>query len=155
MPRRFLACLVFLFGVSPALAESGPVAAVRAIYAGYLVKTDRVADMPDQLAPKLYSARRRAELVKLKKACAKKDMCLPDADHFVDGQDYLITDLKITEIAVEAASARVAADFKNFDTREHMVFTLVKEGNRWVVDQLEGGKDDARYTLDDVLKPNF
>lgn len=146
-----LAGLVLAVVPTASRAESGPVAAVRAIYAPYLAPAKGLG--PDQLAPKLYSARRRAEIGRLHKACRGKDGCLPDADHFVGGQAYRITGLTITEVSADATTARVEADFANFDTHEHMVFTMVREGRRWVVDDLEGGRPDARHTLDDALRP--
>jgi len=146
---------MLLATLAPAAAEEGPVAKVEAIYAPYLVKTDDPAATPDQLDPALYSARRKAQLARLQKACEGKDMCLPDFDHLVNGQDYALKGLKIEKIAGDDRRATVAVRFSNFKTPQRFVFTLVKENDRWLIDQIDGGSKNYRYTLDDVFKPNF
>jgi hypothetical protein len=158
MLRIFGLGLAVCLFAGAARAGDDPVAAVRAIYDLYRVKHARVADEPDQLDPKYYSARRKKQLAALQKACKGKDMCLPDADHFVNGQDYKITDLQVKALADPATPANVAkvdVRFKNFETDEHFVFTMVREGKSWLIDEMEGGDKETRYTLDDTFKPNL
>lgn len=143
---------------APAWAAEDAAATVKAIYTLYLVKSTKPGSEPDQLDPKYYSARRRQQIKELEKACDGKDMCMPDADHFIDGQDYKITGLQVKALPAPnpaTGTAKVEVRFRNFGTPSHMIFTMVKEGDRWVIDQLEGGRKDARYTLDTVLQPNF
>ena len=168
MPRKMMfsalpglgAGLVILGLVTgaPALAADDAAATVKAIYTLYLVKDAKPGEEPDQLDPKYYSARRRQQIKDLEKACDGKDMCMPDADHVIDGQDYRITGLKVKALPSPnpaTGTAKVEVRFRNFDTPNRMIFTMVKEGDRWVIDQMEGGRKDARYTLDTVLQPNF
>ncbi len=135
-------------------AEADAVATVKKIYAGYLKPARDLASSPDQLAPKLYSARRRAQLARLQKACAGKDMCLPDFDHLIDGQDWRLSGLSVTETANDGRTARLDVSFRNFDTAVRFDFTMVKEAGGWKIDEIEGGGGESRYTLDEVFKPN-
>ena len=136
-----------------ARAEDDAVATVKRIYRAYDKAGDDPSTWPDQLAPKLYSERRRKEIAALKRACAGKDMCLPDFDHMIDGQDWKISGLKVEAKETTATTARVDVSFRNFETAVAFVFTMVKEKGGWKIDQMEGG-GEAKYTLDDVLKPN-
>lgn len=141
-----------------ARAGSDPVVTVKAIYDLYRVKHARVADSPNQLDSKSYSARRKKQLAALAKACKGKDMCLPDADHLINGQDYKITALRVVALPDPASPpgvAKVDVSFKNVDAADHFVFTMVKEGAGWLIDEIDGGDKDTRYTLDDVFKPNL
>lgn len=141
-----------------ALAADAAVAKVEAIYRLYRVKSADPADTPDQLDPKLYSARRKVQIAALNKACEGRDMCLPDFDHLVDGQDHRISELKVKRLPETPSRpdvAKVDVRFKNFRTPTHFVFTLVNEGGVWLIDEVEGGGKESRYTLDEVLKPNL
>lgn len=137
----------------PAFAAQEPADAIAAIYQAY-IKAERNKGMaPDQLALKYYSARRQAQIIALKKACKGKDPCLPDADFFIDGQNYKIRDLDVRTRSKNAQKAEVEARFRNFDTAQRVVFSLVNEGKGWRIDDMEGGIEGARYTLDTMLKP--
>ena len=149
--RRKLAglAIVSLLG-SPALAEATPDAVVRGIYEAYVAAEKSGKDAPDQLRASLYSARIRAQIAKLKKACARRDdLCLPDADFLVDGQDYQIRDVAAKLVSQKDDRAKVEARFRNFDTAVVKTYALVREQGRWVVDDIE----DDQGGLMEMLKP--
>lgn len=163
MLRRFLAGLalsVLAATLTPAASRAAddPVATIKAIYALYQAKNTKLEDTPDQLDPKYYSARRKTQLAALTRACEGKDMCFPDFDHLVNGQDYKITALVLKRLPSPASApgpVKVDVRFRNFSTSQHFTFTMVQEGSGWLIDEMEGGSKDTRYTLDDVFKPNF
>lgn len=157
MRRRSWILLALALAAAPGsagAAEADAVATVKRIYAGYLKPGGDLASSPDQLAPKLYSARRRAQLAQLKKACAGKDWCLPDFDHLIDGQNWKLSALTVNEQGNDGRTARLEVSFRNFDTAVRFDFTMVKEAGGWKIDEIEGGGGDGRYTLDEVFKPN-
>lgn len=150
--------LILCLVAGTARADDDAVAAVQAIYNLYLIKYARVSDGPKQLDPQYYSARRKRQLAALRKTCKGKDLCLPDTDYFVNGQDYRLTNLQVRPLADPAAPADVAkvdVRFRNFEADDHFVFTMVKEGRRWLIDQMEGGGKETHYTLDDALTPHL
>jgi hypothetical protein len=152
-----LGCALMCATITTATAETGGVAAISKIYKAYVaVKPGSDDKLPNQLDPKLYSARVKTLLKALDKACAKKDdICYPDFDFLIDGQDFEIKDLKVTSLASTAKTETVEARFVNFDAPRRMVFKLVNEKGRWLIDGMTSDRDGNPdgYTLDQALKP--
>jgi hypothetical protein len=152
---RILKALIVtaLFIIPPqARAASEPELAVAAIYKPYLQKAGSPGG---PLRAKIYSARRKSEIGKLRAACKGHDFCLPDVDFLIDGQDWKITDFKLAQRAASPQSAVVDVSFENFGRRKSLVFTMVKERDAWLVDQIDGVGEKRHYNLDDSLKPNL
>lgn len=151
---RFAAALFaagVLFAGAAAQAENAPAEAVRAIYQHYIAAEKSGAIGPDQLDPKLYTPRVRKQIRQLLKACKGKDVCLPDADFLIDGQDFKITDLQLRVLSDGENRALIEATFKNFDTTVKRVFTMRKQGAAWLIDDIDFGEGRR---LKDELKPN-
>jgi hypothetical protein len=147
MRRLFAGFGIVGFLASPALAQSTPEVFVRGVYDAYVAAEKAGKDAPDQLRASIYSARIRKQIAALKKACAKReDLCLPDADFLVDGQDYKISDIHTKELSQQGDRAKVEARFRNFDTAVVKTYTLVRENGRWAIDDIDGG-------LRELLKP--
>ena len=140
-----------LFGADPARAGSAA-DMVRALYAEYEKADETKSNGPDQLDPQLYTARVRREIARLNRACKGKDICGPDADFLIDGQDFKITDVRTRVVSDSAERAEVEATFKNFGKTVKRVFILRSEDGRWLIDdiRLGGGRK-----LKDELKPNL
>lgn len=139
MKSLIVALVLGGFLTAPTLAETAPDAVVRGVYEAYVAAEKAGKDAPDQLRAALYSARVRKQIASLKKACAKRDdLCLPDADFLVDGQDYRISDIAVKLVSQQGERAAVEARFKNFDTASRKTYTLVREKGRWVVDDIDG-----------------
>jgi hypothetical protein len=143
--------------ISAVGAETAGRTAISKIYKAYMaVKPGDISNLPNQLDPKLYSARVKKLLKALDKACAKaEDICYPDFDFLVDGQDFEIKDLKVTSLESSAKAETVEARFKNFDAPRRMVFKLVNEKGKWLIDGMTADRDGNPdgYTLDEALKP--
>lgn len=141
MRRLFVSLAVVGLSSFPAAAQSASEAFVRGVYEAYVVAEKAGKDAPDQLRASIYSARIRKQIAALKKACAKRnDLCLPDADFLVDGQDYRISDIHVKEMSQQNDRARVEARFRNFDTAVVKIYSLVRENGRWVIDNIEDGQ---------------
>ena len=140
-----------LWAVAPARAAHAAAEAVRALYAQYEAAEKSNGSGPDQLDKSLYTPRVRREIAKLTKACKGKDVCLPDADFLVDGQDFRIRDLLVRVLSDGADRALIEATFKNFDTKVKRVFTMRLIDGRWLIDDINLG---AGRRLKDELKPN-
>ncbi len=154
-----LAALLATMIAGPASAgEASDV--ISALYARY-AKSGADADlgtMPDILDPKLYSKRVGKLLSSLKKACKNvQEICGPDFDFFIDGQDWEIKKLQISTLKESAGKATVEARFANSGLPRKITYILVNEGGRWVIDDLAAAKlgESGGYRLDEVLKPNL
>lgn len=136
--------------IATAQAESAPAEAVRAIYGEYEAAEKTRGMGPDQLDKKYYTPRVRREITRLMKACKGKDVCLPDADFLIDGQDFKIRDLLIRVLSDRGDTALIEATFTNWDTKVKRVFTMRNIGGRWLIDDIDFGKG---HKLKDELKP--
>ena len=143
------------FSPAFAVAADDPVAAIDGIYQAYISSKKTGKDAPDQLRASIYSAKLKAKIAALKKACAKRQgMCLPDADFLIDGQDYDVSALKVSLISKADTKAVVDAHFKNFDTSSHHTFHLVKEPSGWLIDEMvTHSKKYGDSKLSENLKP--
>lgn len=139
--KRIAATLAACLLASPALAQSAPDAVVRGIYEAYVTAEKAGKDAPDILRPSIYSERVRARITKLEKACAARpnDLCLPDADFIIDGQDYRISAIATRLVSQKDDRATVEARFRNFGKPSTKTYALVREQGRWVVDDIDGG----------------
>lgn len=154
MRRTVLAGLFIaasLWAGAPALAANAAAEAVRALYAQYDAAEKSGGSGPDQLDKSLYTPRVRREITKLMKACKGKDVCLPDADFLVSGQDFKIRGLLLRVVSDGAERALIEATFKNFDSKVKRVFTMRRVGERWLIDDIDFGEGRR---LKDELKPN-
>lgn len=135
-----------------AQSQAEPTATIETIYQTYIKAGKDLSNSPDQYTRAWYSKAIGTKMDRLEKACKKRDdMCMPDADFLVDGQDFEIRNLQVKETARSGTKATVVASFRNFNTPTRMTFTLVNENGRWVVDEMVS-KDGAR--LSQMLKPN-
>jgi hypothetical protein len=150
------ATVAFAAHISVAASAETALATVKALYAPYMKGSANADNLPDLRSPKLYTRRVGKLLAALEKSCKDaQDVCGPDFDFIVNGQDFDLTEFKVTETSAGADAARVDVSFKNMARPTKITFSM-KNGDRgWVIDDLIAAKlgDDAGYKLDDVLKP--
>lgn len=75
-----------------------------------------------------------------------------DFDPYVNGQDYLVTDVIIGEPAVTGDTASVTVSLRNFDQPLDVVFYLVREDGRWKIDDMENSGTEYPYRLRAILE---
>ena len=145
--RHLLLAFAVLLGAASARAQptDDPVAQITAIYTAYGSGTDD----PGYANP--YSKRLQALLDADAKATPKGDSGTIDWDVFVNGNDWELTNLRITLERKSATRAEVRARFNNFKEPEDMQFDLLREDGRWVVDDIAAMKKGARWTMSKIL----
>jgi hypothetical protein len=138
-----------------ARADDGPETKIRHLYQAYVAAEKDLGREPSIYDRSLYSGRINGRIAALKRACApRKDLCLPDSDFLVGGQDFKIRNLKLATSARTADSATVEADFTNFTKRVHLTYRMVLENGHWVIDDLRRQTADGDgIALEDLLQP--
>ena len=148
MRRIILLLLALAAGTVPALAYDTPKALLEALYSPY-AKGDSF-DWNNWDETQFRSAELNELFAKdLKEADGEVGRI--DFDPYIDGQDYQITDLKIGEPAIDGDTAKVEVTFKNFDTADDLMFTLVKEAGGWKVDDVVSSDKNFPYSLKAIM----
>ena len=83
---------------------------------------------------------------------ANGDIGRLDFDPYIDGQDYRITGLKFGDPTIVGDTAKVEVTFKNFDTPEDLMFTLVKQTDGWKVDDVVSSNKEFPYSLKAIME---
>jgi uncharacterized protein DUF3828 len=127
---------------SAASVDSDPVSLITAIYKTY--ETDSAG------LPHVYSKRLQALVNKDDKETPEGEVGKIDWDVFIDGQDWKLTELKITRVSQTPTQAQVRATFKNFDQPSDMLFDLVLEDGHWRIDDVTKTLK-PRWTMSKIL----
>jgi hypothetical protein len=147
--RRLVLVLAFaLASVSAQAAEAAkdPLAAIQAIYKSYANDTPTPS-----LTDDFYSRRMQRLLEADRKATPKGDAGTIDWDVFIDGNDWALSEMKITLVSRSEAKAQVRATFRNHKEPRDMLFDLVRERGRWVIDEVRAMKKGGRWTMSKIL----
>ncbi len=148
--RRFaLSLLVLALTATAAAAFDTPKAMLTALYAPYL-KGDSF-DWNTWDESKFRSAHLN-ELFAADLKEAKGDVGRLDFDPYIDGQDYTITNLKIGDAQIDGKTAKVEVTFKNFDSSEDLMYTLVDEADGWKIDDVVSSNKDYPYSLKAIME---
>jgi hypothetical protein len=135
--------LAFPWGDAAAQAQAEPAATIRAIYKQY----------EGPAVPKhrndIYSARLQ-KLMAADKKRAKGEAGRLDFDPFVNGQDWEITKVVVTETERKGDRATVRAKFVNSDEPQDIEFQLVRGQQRWQIDEMTSHRE-PRWTLSKIL----
>ena len=84
------------------------------------------------------SSKPLAALFRKDAACSKRTqgVCALDFDFVVDGQDYKISNVDVGPTVAAGDKATVTVTFRNFDANSRNVYTFVREGGQWKVDDV-------------------
>ncbi len=157
--RRAVALLLLLVLGAPAAVaedesepaaktESGAVAVVAAIYKTY---TDiGPGEDGEPGLPGMYSKRLQALIDKDEAETPAGEVGRMDWDPFVDGQDWEVTGLKISQVYQSGGEARVRAVFANFGEPRNILFNLVREDGKWRIDDIAETLK-PRWTMSKIL----
>lgn len=150
MRRLVLAAIVLLAGAVPAWAFDTPEALLKAFYAHYLVK-DFDWNSFDETA---FRSKRLNELYARDEADSERigGVARLDFDPYINGQDYEVTKLAIGKAATKGKSATAEVTFRNFDDAETLTYTLVDEGDGWVIDDVRSTGAGEKYSLRALLE---
>jgi hypothetical protein len=145
---RHLALLVLALIATPAVAEdyADPRALVEALYAGY--------QAPNEFPPDI-SALQSKRLNDLFAADAKEadgEIGRIDFDPFINGQDYDISKVEVSEPSYAAGKAMVRVNVVNFGVPDEFGLLLVQEGGGWKVDDVWNEGSNDGYDLLDILQ---
>ena len=141
---RFAIISAILLCVAPARAEvaDDPLAYIAAIYKVYQQNRN------DSGVGVVYSRRMQA----LRDAdAAKGDAGTIDWDLFVNGSDWVLTNLRISLEERSATQARVRARFANIKQPEDISFDLVREGGHWAIDDITSSQLGRRWDMRKIL----
>jgi hypothetical protein len=142
----FAAACVLALGPSGEAAtqtRAEPAPTITAIYKQYQGKGD----------PKVSKGAYTARLQKLMAADekqAKGEVGRLDFDPFVNGQDWEIKKLVVTETGRKGDRATVRATFVNIDEPQDIEFQLVRGQQRWLIDEITSRRK-PRWTLSKIL----
>lgn len=144
---RHLAFLVLALIASPAFAQdmSDPRAVVEALYAGYQPPNA----FPDTRA---LQSKRLNELFDADAKEANGELGRIDFDPFINGQDYDVSKVEVSEAAYAAGKALVRVNVVNFGQPAEFGILLVKEADGWKVDDVWNEGSDYSYDLLDLLQ---
>ena len=126
----FILGFVLAGSASAKSIDSDPVTLVTEIYKTYQTETDEPG------LPHVFSKRLQALVDKDEKE-AEGGVGRIDWDVFIDGQDWKLTELKITPVSQTPSQAQVRATFKNLDKPSDLLFDLVLEDGHWRIDDIE------------------
>jgi hypothetical protein len=70
---------------------------------------------------------------------------------WVNGQDYSISDLTVTSADQGPDRKTVTAKFMNIDRREEIRFDFLRNGRRWLLDEVHS-TSATPWTLSEMLK---
>jgi hypothetical protein len=146
--RAAFALVLILCGAGSAAAQNlaDPVASVRAIYASY------ERDKPSAWFERDYSARLRKLIDTDRESAAKEgDAGKFDWDPIINAQDWKLSAIKISLVSKAGDRAVVDAWFHNLGSDQHMRFSLVREGAKWAIDDLQA-LNKSRWTMSKVFE---
>jgi hypothetical protein len=145
---RHFAFLALLLVASPALAEgyTDPKAVVEALYAGYLPPNEFPPDMS------ALQSKRLNDLYEADSKEANGEMGRIDFDPFINGQDYDVTKVEVSDPAYAAGKALVRVNVVNFGQPGEFGVLLVKESDGWKVDDVWHDGAEYSYDLLDILQ---
>ena len=139
----FILGFVLAGSASAKSVDGDPVTLITAIYKTYQAETDQPG------LPHVFSKRLQALIDKDEKE-AEGGVGRIDWDVFIDGQDWKLTELKITPLSQTPSQAQVRATFKNFDKPSDLLFGLVLEDGHWRIDDIPKTLK-PRWTMSKIL----
>lgn len=147
--RRLSLVLAVLFATAPAHAASQePVDFIAAIYKTYGTTPD--PDDHSELRRDFYSQRLLKLIEADEKATPKGEVGRLDFDVFVNGNNWELSNLKIVLVSRDATHAKVRVNFENFKFPRETLFSLIREGDDWRIDEIQS-LHKPRWTLSKIL----
>ena len=146
--RRWVFLLTFAFWIPAVHAgpDGDPTSAITAIYKAYQTTSDAAPDVGA-----VYSHRLQQLIDADRKNTPEGEVGKIDWDVFVDGQEWEIKELNVALVSEAADRAQVSAKFNNFAEPKEILFDLVREDGRWLVDDVQSTAKGGRWTMSKIL----
>ena len=132
--------------VAAAPMPTTPHAIVQVLYAPYLADPhanngSHTPDSEDMV--RRYASKSLKAAIDFDKACEKREqgICNLDSDVLIDGQDWDISQLAITDAPATPDRQVVLVTFINDHTRCRVTFNFVREAGAWKIDDVEDRDD--------------
>jgi len=77
------------------------------------------------------------------------------SDPFISGQDGGVEDLNVTVGSQEGDKATVFADFRSLSEQVRVEFAMVRENERWVIDDITNTVDQHSFKVGDLLSQPY
>jgi Protein of unknown function (DUF3828) len=148
MRRIVLASLLLALGSVPAFAYDTPKALLTALYAPYFKGESFDWNKWDD---GVFRSKALNVLFARDTKEAEGGVGRIDFDPYIDGQDYVITVLKIGEPKINGTTATDEVTFKNMGLPEDLTFTLVDEAGAWKIDDVVSHSRDNPYSLKKIM----
>lgn len=151
MIRLVLAFALSLADVAAHAAEapriSGPAQAIRAIYAAY-----EAAGTGEPTLGEVYSARLKALVAADEAATPDGEVGTIDWDVFVAGNDFQLADVAVDQVSQADDRAVVRARFTNHGQPRENLFDMVREGGRWLIDDIRTTNAQGPWSMARTLQ---
>jgi hypothetical protein len=146
--RRWVFLLSVAFWLPAVQAGPGddPTSAITAIYKAYQTTSDAAPDVGA-----VYSHRLQHLIDADRKNTPEGEVGKIDWDVFVDGQEWQLSALNVTPVSEAADHAQVNARFNNFAEPKAILFDLVREDGRWLIDDVQSTATGRRWTMSKIL----
>jgi hypothetical protein len=72
-------------------------------------------------------------------------------DPFIDAQDFVLDDLDVSVAGRSENAAQVEASFTNFGQPTRIVYHLIRNDGRWLIDDIEAPDGPYPWRLGDIL----
>jgi len=149
MHRFILPFMALALTAAPAFAFDTPKALLEALYSPYSKGDSFDWNSWDETQ---FRSKHLNELFAKDAKEADGEVGRLDFDPYIDGQDYQISDLKFGEPTIDGDMAKVEVTFKNLDTPDDLMFTLVKEPDGWKVDDVVSSDKNFPYSLKAIME---
>ena len=145
MTRLVALMLAWALSAASAAPADDPLSYITAIYKVY--QDDRNNSGVDIVYSRRMQALRDADARKTPKG----DAGTIDWDLFIDGNDWVLSNLRIALEEKSATRAKVRARFDNHKQPSDITFDLVREDGKWVIDDITSNQPGRRSTMSKIL----
>jgi hypothetical protein len=146
-----------LFALAAAVLGGGaalagePAEKVFAIYDIYLDRNADPSGFAERYESGFMSVRLRDLFAAYEANASQDEVGAIDFDPFINAQDYSISDVTIVSETIDGDRATVVAAFTNFDRRDELTYSLVREDGTWKIDDIESKNGDYPWVLSALL----
>ncbi len=130
-----------------AVDYTDPAAVVEALYAPYIAN-----ELPGDWPYELFAPSLQALFEEDEANTPDGEMGAIEFDPFINGQDFVITDVDVEEVATGPDEALVEARFVNFNTPIVLHYAMERQDDgRWLIADVESRDGEYPYALSEIF----